>query len=122
MANISKAKTRKLLDDPAFLRKQLSNTVRDCAITPELLDEARRRIADPRMTAFNEEIAYTLALMLTPTDVFNGLAARPLFGKSPVDAKMHGRLGGTVLEDAWGAPMVETPAEVLAHLRPLLVA
>ena len=74
------------------------------------------------MTAFNEEIAYTLALMLTPTDVFNGLAARPLFGKSPMDAKMHGRLGGTVLEDAWGAPMIETPAEVLARLRPLLVA
>jgi len=120
ITSVAVSKRGKLLDDTGYLRKQLALIVRDDAITPEILHEARQRVADPRMEAFCAHTAGTLLTVLTPTDVFERFQGPVLFGKSPMDRKAHRRIAGTVLESAWSSPMLEAPKEVADHLYALL--
>lgn len=120
MVAASKAKLRKLIADRGCLRKELAVTVRESAITPNLVEEAHQRLSDPRMGAFISHFEDTMQLLLAPSNAFEHFSGTILFGTSPMDTKMHRNIPGTVLEDAWSAPMIETPDKVVEYLRPLL--
>jgi len=117
LASIALSKRRKLVLDTGYLRKQLALIVRDDAITPDILDEAGLRVADPRMEVFCAHTPQTLLALLTPTTAFEDFRGTALFGQSLMDRKAHKRLRGEQLESAWSAPMIEAPEHVAARLR-----
>jgi hypothetical protein len=115
----ARSKREKLLTDTAYLRRQMTLLVRDDAISGELLQEARERVADKRMEPVLDRTAQTLCELLTPSSAFERFNGVALFGQGPVDVKARRRIPGTVLDSAWSAPMIEAPAEVAEHLRRL---
>jgi hypothetical protein len=94
--------------------------VRDGAITGQLLQEARERVADERMKPVLDRTAQTLHEILTPSNAFERFNGVALFGHGPLDVKARRRIPGTLLDSAWSAPMIEAPAEVAEHLRGLV--
>ncbi len=121
LASVATSKRRKLLNDAGYLRKQLGFVVREDAITPELLQEAHERVADPRMEAFCTSTAETLLTILTPTNAFERFDGVTLFGNGRMDLKASKRIGGIVLAAARSSPMIEAPHQVAEHLYSLLL-
>ena len=119
----ARRKSRRLLVDDARLRQQLSLLVRSDAVSEDLVDEARSRIADPRMEFISARTGEMVREVLTPIDqrVNEAVLHRlVLFGNGPMDRKMRARWKGQLIEGAWSAPMLEVPQAVAAALRALL--
>lgn len=125
LANVARGKRRRLLADDSFLRKQLNLLVRNDLISDELVNEARARIADPRMDLIVAQTAEALGEVLTPLDArANKAVCRRLvlLGNGAMDRKARARGWGDVVDGAWAAPMLETPHAVADALRAILVA
>lgn len=120
---VARSKYRRLLTDGTYVRKQLNLLVRADLVTDELLEEARARIADPRMDLILKRTAETVRAILTPIDEYANTAVSHrmvLLGEGPIDRKARIRGGATVLPGAWAAPMLEVPEAVADTLRALV--
>lgn len=125
LASVARRKRRRLLDDSPYIWKQLRLLVREDVISEELVNEARGRIADARMTAIVDRTAEMLHDLLTPLDARTSDAVSRrmvLLGEGPVDRRVLAREGGTVLSGAWSAPMLESPEAVADCVRSFMVA
>jgi hypothetical protein len=100
-ASVARAKRRRLLAEEPYIRKRLRLLVRGDVITDELVNEARSRIADPRMDLIEDRTAEILSEVLTPVDAhINEVVSRRLvlLGEGPSDRKLRARAPATVVE------------------------
>ncbi len=97
LTTVARAKHRKLLRDPLYVRAQLRTMVRaESALDAGLVQEARERIADPRMLAAVENTADTVLAVLRPIDPAAEENTRNRVGRGPglallPDAGVSGR-------------------------------
>ncbi|MBV9102282.1 MAG: hypothetical protein JO060_01760 [Candidatus Eremiobacteraeota bacterium] len=113
----ARSKRKKLLTDELSLRRQMERLVRSDKISDALFQEARGRLADPRMDAFVQRTPQILRALLTPSTAVAQFKGASFFGHSPMDRKVRKRVCGTLLEAAWSAPMLEAPESVANHLQ-----
>lgn len=117
LTNFARSKRQKLLADERYLRSQMELLVRSDKISDALIQEARRRLADPRMDAVITRTPQALRAILTPASALERFEGVCIFGSGPVDRKMRKRIAGAFVESAWSAPMLETPEVIANHLR-----
>lgn len=113
-------KLRRLRSDREYVRKQMRLLVGDRFITDALLDEAQRRICDPR---FAPAVEQTVQVVLDMTSTVTAAEAQIVrnaavaFGSSPLEVRRARRFNAITIEGSTSAPMVEAPHAVAEILR-----
>lgn len=106
LVTVARSKHRRLLRDPLYVRSQLRTMVRrEAALDAAFVQEARDRIADPRMLAATEKIGDTVLAAMRPID-------------PAAEEKVCNRI--VLGEGSLCSPMLESPDDVGTALRSLL--
>jgi hypothetical protein len=120
----ARSKLRRLCADRGYVRRQLGFFVRRDLISDALVDEAQRRLRDPRATQAVERTPEFMASALAPLDPQTGRVVtnrRSVFGGVEYyERKKALQKGGIVLPNANGSPMIEEPVAVAGILRDML--
>jgi hypothetical protein len=122
----ARSKLRRLCADRGYVRRQLGFFVRRDLISDELVDEAQRRLRDPRATGAVERTREFMASALAPLDPETDRVVtnrRSVFGGVEYyERKKARQKGGIILPNANGSPMIEDPVAVADILREMLGA
>ena len=120
--SLARSKHVRLLNDRQFVKKQIALLVAGAYITDAMLEEAAKRVADPRTERSVERTAEVVLAITDPIDpAIDAKVHRTVVaGNSPLDQKTAARMPATILPDVWSAPMIEAPQSVARVLRELL--
>lgn len=120
------SKYRRLCVDRIFVEKQLLTFVSAAYLTPEILEEAQRRLRDPRSRRVVERTGELLEAIITPVDAAAWTSVsgrcRIFIGSGLMDRKTDRSMGATMLPGVTGAAMIENAEAVAREIDHLILA